>query len=136
MNNRVILIVSGEPNSIFFEIFFKSLKLKKFKNPIILISSKQVLIKQMKYLKFKNKIKLLNPNNLNTSKLDNKSINLINVNYNQSKTFQKISNKSNKFIKASFEMAFKLIKKEKITKFINGPISKKYFLKNKYIGIT
>ena len=67
----------------------------------------------MKYLKFKNKIKLLNPNNLNTSRLDNKSINLINVNYNQSKTFQKISNKSNKFIKASFEMAFKLVKKKK-----------------------
>ena len=90
----------------------------------------------MKKLKFKYKIKLINPNNLSKLKLDNKSINLININYNQKKTFQKISDVSNKFIKDSFEMAFELIKKEKITRFINGPISKKFFLKSKYLGIT
>ena len=53
----------------------------------------------MKKLKFKYKIKLINPNNLSKLKLDNKSINLININYNQKKTFQKISDVSNKFIK-------------------------------------
>ena len=84
-----ILIVHGEPNSIFLEIFFKSLKFQKYMNPIILISSKQIIEKQMKKLKFKRKIKLLDQNNLHTVKLDNKSINLINVNYNQKKLFKK-----------------------------------------------
>ena len=134
--SKYILIAHGEPNSIFLEILFKSLKFNNYKNPIILISSKQVLENQMKKLKFKYKIKLINPNNLSKLKLDNKSINLININYNQKKTFQKISDVSNKFIKDSFEMAFELIKKEKITRFINGPISKKFFLKSKYLGIT
>ena len=43
MKNKPILIVSGEPNSIFLEIFFKSLKNKKYKSPIILISSLKLL---------------------------------------------------------------------------------------------
>jgi hypothetical protein len=33
MQYKPILIVSGEPNSIFFEIFFKTLKKKKLKVP-------------------------------------------------------------------------------------------------------
>ena len=73
------------------------------------------------------KIKLLNVNKLNHYKLDNNSINLINIKLNQKKAFQKISKKSNKFIKDSFEIAFKIIKKYRIYKFINGPISKKAF---------
>ena len=36
MNFSPILIVSGEPNSVFLEIFFKTLKLK-IKSPLILI---------------------------------------------------------------------------------------------------
>ena len=48
MNYSPILIVGGEPNSIFLEIFFKTLKLKKIKSPIILISSEEILRKQMK----------------------------------------------------------------------------------------
>ena len=57
MKNKPILIVAGEPNSIFLEIFFKSLKKLKIKKPLILISSKKLLKKQMKKLKFKKKIK-------------------------------------------------------------------------------
>ncbi len=55
MNYNPILIVNGEPNSIFLEIFFKSLKQKKFKSPIILISSEKLLKLQMKKLNFKKK---------------------------------------------------------------------------------
>ena len=76
MNYSPILIVGGEPNSIFLEIFFKTLKLIKIKSPIILISSEKILKKQMKKLKFKKKIKILNYNNFKNEKLDNKSINL------------------------------------------------------------
>ena len=57
MSYSPILIVNGEPNSIFLEIFFKTLKFKKIKSPIILISSEKILIKQMKKLNFKKKNK-------------------------------------------------------------------------------
>ncbi len=136
MNYSPILIVGGEPNSIFLEIFFKTLKFSKIKSPIILISSENILKKQMKKFNFKKKIKLLNYKNLQNQKLDNNSINLINVEFSQKKTFEKISNKSNKFIEKSFLVAFKILKENKIYKFINGPISKKNFLNKKYLGIT
>ena len=136
MNYSPILIVSGEPNSIFLEIFFKSLKLIKIKSPIILISSEKILKKQMKKFKFKKKIKILNYKNFKNEKLDNKSINLINIEFNQKKVFEKISKKSNKFVEKSFLMAFKILKENNFYKFINGPISKKNFLNKKYLGIT
>ena len=136
MNFNPILIVSGEPNSIFLEIFFKTQKKYKAINPIILISSKKLLIMQMQKLKFKKKIKLLDPSRLKKYKLNNKTINLINVEYEQIHAFEKITNISNKFIENSFKMAFEIIKKYKISKFINGPISKKSFLNKKFLGIT
>ena len=52
-----ILIVAGEPNSIFSEILFKSLKKIKIKKPIILISSYKLLKLQMKILHYKKKNK-------------------------------------------------------------------------------
>ena len=136
MNYSPILIVSGEPNSVFLELFFKVLKKDKIKSPIILISSKKLLTLQMQKLEFKKKIKLLQISKLKSYKLDNKTINLIDVKYNPGKAFEKISKKSNIFIKNSFDLAFQIIKKNDIHKFINGPISKKQFLKNKFLGIT
>ena len=53
MNYKPILIISGEPNSIFRNLF-KSLKIK-IKNPIILISSKKLLKLQMNKLNFQKK---------------------------------------------------------------------------------
>ena len=87
MNYSPILIVAGEPNSIFLEIFFKVMKKNKILSPLILITSHKLLRMQMKKLKFKKKIKLLDPLLLDEYKLDNKSINLINVEYNPSKSF-------------------------------------------------
>ena len=136
MSYSPILIVSGEPNSVFLELFFKVLKKDKIKSPIILISSKKLLTLQMQKLKFKKKIKPLQVSKLKSYKLDNKTINLIDVKYNPGKAFEKISKKSNIFIKNSFDLAFQIIKKNNIHKFINGPISKKQFLKNKFLGIT
>ena len=136
MNYSPILIVSGEPNSVFLELFFKVLKKDKIKSPIILISSKKLLTLQMQKLEFKKKIKLLQVSKLKSYKLDNKTINLIDIKYNPDKAFEKISKKSNIFIKNSFDLAFQIIKKNNIHKFINGPISKKQFLKNKFLGIT
>ena len=135
MNSKSILIVSGEPNSIFLEIYFKILKFKKIKSPLILISSEKLLRLQMRKLKFKKKINILNFSSLDQYKLDNKSINLIDVKYNPKKAFEKVSKKSNSFIMKSFDIAFKILRKGQIKKFINGPISKTHFLEKKYLGI-
>ena len=130
MSSKPILIVAGEPNSVFLEILFKIYKSEKLKKPIILIASHKLLNLQMKQLNFKKKIKLLHETKIKEYKLDNKSINLIDINYNQEKAFQKISNKSNDYIKNSFNLAIDLIKKGISNKLIR-PISKK-FLRNKY----
>ena len=131
-----ILIVAGEPNSVFLEIFFKTLKKIKIKNPLILIGSHRVLTLQMKKLNFKKKINVLDQKNLKNCRLDNKSINLIDVRYETNKAFEKISSKSNIYIKRCFEVAFKLIRENKIKKLINGAINKETFLNKKYLGIT
>ena len=136
MNYKYILIVNGEPNSVFLEIFFKALKNRKFKHPIILVSSEKLLKLQLKHFNFKINIRILDYRKLNQYKINNKSINLINVDFSQTKPFEKISSKSNDFIKKSFSLGFKIIKKYKIIRFINGPIVKKTFLKSKYPGVT
>ncbi len=135
MSYKPILIVAAEPNSIFLEIYFKAIK-KKIKSPLILIASYKLLLQQMKKLKFKKKIKKLDINNIKKHALDNNTINLIDIKYIQEKPFQKISEKSNKYIKDSFFVAINLIKQGFTNKFINGPISKKTFLKQKHLGIT
>ena len=66
----------------------------------------------MKKLNFKSKIKLINYKKINNYKLNNKEINLININYKQKKAFEKITKKSNKFIKNSFQIALDLVKKK------------------------
>ncbi len=55
MSYNPILIVAGEPNSIFLEIFFKTLRKIKIKRPLILIASSKLVRLQMKKLKFKKK---------------------------------------------------------------------------------
>ena len=136
MNFKPILIAHGEPNSVFLEIFFKSLKYKKFKSPLILICSQKILKFQMKKLKFKMGIKILDPSMFNKLELDNKTINVIDVDYNKNISFQKISTKSNKYIKDCFEISLKILKSGISTNFINGPISKSSFLNKKFLGIT
>ena len=69
-------------------------------------------------------------------KLDNNYKTLIDIKYNQKKAFEKISFKSKEFIENCFQLEFKIIREKIIKYFINGPISKKYFLKNRYLGIT
>ena len=79
MSFNPIIIIAGEPQSIFIEIFIKAIiKLKKSKKPIILISSKEILKKNL--IKFKKKLEV---NNLKKdfSNIRKKKINLINVDY-------------------------------------------------------
>ena len=136
MTYKPIIIVAGEPNSIFSEIFFKSLKIKKFRSPIILIASYNLIKLQMKKLNIDKKIRLIKLLDLKDINLNNKKINLIDISFKQKKAFDKISNRSNDYIKKSFDIALKILDKKITNKFINGPISKKFFLKKKYLGIT
>ena len=136
MAYKPIIVVAGEPNSIFTEIFFKSLKIKKFKSPIILIASLNLIKLQMRKLNIKKNIRNINFLDIKNSNLDNKKINLIDINFSQKKPFDKISSRSNDYIKNCFDIALKILKKKFTDKFINGPISKKFFLEKKYLGIT
>tara|TARA_B100000902_G_scaffold398304_1_gene464607 strand:+ start:2181 stop:3143 length:963 start_codon:yes stop_codon:yes gene_type:complete len=135
MKNKPIIIVAGEPHSIFLEIFFKAIKYKKYKSPLILICCKKILLSQMKKNKFKKKVNILKLDELKKYKLNNNRINLINI------ECQKLNKNfnlklTNKYLTNSFNLALKLIKNKFSDKLINGPINKKSFLNKKYPGIT
>ncbi len=136
MNYKPIIIVAGEPYSVFLEIFFKAKKNNKFNNQILLIVSKKLLIQQMKKLGFNFKINIIDEAEVDFNKLETDKINIIDVNFKFIKTFDKISNKSNIYIANCFKVALKILKNNKCSGLINGPISKKNFLKNKFLGIT
>ena len=135
MSYKPIIIVAGEPNSIFFELFFKVIK-KKIKSPIILIASKKLIIKQAKILKKKISFSVTSEFEIIKKRNNLKRINLVDVDFNQSIGFGKITPRSNNYIKTCFDIAIKLLKNNVSNKFINGPISKKTFLKKKFNGIT
>ena len=136
MVKEPIIIVGGEPNSVFLEIFFKSLKTNTYKSPLIIIISKKLLQEQMKKLDFDFRINDINKELKDFSKLTNKKINLINVDYKFKKCFEIITSKSNTYIDETFKTALNFIKQNNLSKFINGPVSKKSFLKGKTLGIT
>lgn len=135
---KPILIVLGEPNSVFSEILFKVLNKLNKKNltyPIILIGSQNLIAAQLSILKIKPHFKILDFNNFKIKKLSNK-IYLADVKYNFKKPFEKISSKSKKYISNCFKKGFDYLKENKSEILINGPVSKKYFLNNKYPGVT
>ena len=133
---KPILIVCGEPNSIFSEILIKAFKKYKNKNPIILIGSTNLLKKQLQKLNFNNNLNQINFHDNKFLNIKKNKINIINKKYNFKKPFEMISSKSNNYIKKCFEKAFQIVKKNPIKGLINGPISKKHFLGKKYYGIT
>ena len=130
-----ILVVAGEPNSVFFELFFKAIK-KKIRSPIILIASKRLITMQAKILKKKINFNITSEFEIIKNRNNLKKINLIDVDFKQSSGFRKITPKSNQYITTCFNIAIRLLKSNVSNKFINGPISKKTFLKNRYNGIT
>ena len=138
MKKKPLLIVTGEPYSIFSELFLKiyNKKIKKIKIPIILITSQNLFYKQMKKLGYSYKINRIEINDILIKKIDNRKINIVDIKFKFNKTFDRISYKSNYYIKNSFDTALDLLKNNKAIGMINGPISKKYFLKNKFLGIT
>ncbi len=137
MKYKPLLIVLGEPYSTFSEIIFKYFKSKKkSKYPIIFIGSSKLIKKQMLKLNYDIKIKTINKDEVGNINLSSNKINMIDVNFKFKKVFDKVSNKSFYYIKECFDISLSLLKKNKCIALINGPISKKHFLKKKYLGIT
>ncbi len=135
MKNKYILIVLGEPYSTFSEILGKYFfEKKKHKNKkIIIIGNKSLFKRQLTKLKYK--LELNQIKDLREAK--NNIINIIDIDFKFEEIFEKISTKSNKYIEKSFDKALEILKNLKNKAFlINGPISKKTFLKKKYLGIT
>ena len=136
MKIKPIILVAGEPNSIFLEIFFKALKKKNYKSPLILVCCKKLLLQRMKECQIKKKLRIFKINELKKMNIDNKSINLIDI------KLQKLSNKKDEnklskiYINELFDVAFQLIKNKFTKKFINGPVNKKTFLNKKFLGVT
>ncbi|MFL2896586.1 MAG: 4-hydroxythreonine-4-phosphate dehydrogenase PdxA [Candidatus Pelagibacter sp.] len=137
MKYKPLLIVLGEPYSTFSEIIFKFFRSnKKSKNPILFIGSSKLLEKQMLKLNYDIEIKVIDRDKVGKIYLSPKKINVINVNFNFKKIFDKISDNSYNYIKQCFDISLSLLKSRKCIALINGPISKKNFLKKKYLGIT
>ena len=139
MNHKPLAIVLGEPYSTFQEIIFKSLKNKKilkFKRPLLFIGCADLFKKQMLNLNYSYKINIIKLDELKKIKKNKKIINFIDIDFKYKKIFDKISSKSNSYINKSFSVALNLLKEKKVFGMINGPISKKHFLKKNYLGIT
>ena len=135
MKNSPLLIVLGEPNSIFSEILFKSYKKKiiqKLNRPILIIGSENLLRRQMKVLKYSIKINKINSIDLKKINLNRKHINIFNVEYKFKKIFDNISNKSNNYINNCFKIALKLLNNKSAFALINGPVSKTSFESSRY----
>ena len=97
MRNKPIIIVAGQPNSIFFEILFKSINYKKYKRPIIIIASLKLLNLQMKKFNFKMDVNPISLQDISHKKINNQSINIIDVKLDNQNS-QKKKTKFNKSI--------------------------------------
>ena len=133
MNTKYVLIILGEPYSTFSEILGKYFKKNhKLGKKIILVGCKSLLQSQLKDLNllFKlNEIKLIKYAKKNV-------VNIIDIKFNYKKIYSQVSNKSNNYIKKCFDIGLKILKKNNDIILITGPITKKTFLKKKYLGIT
>jgi len=135
MLRKPIIIVPGQPNSIFFEIFFKSLKKKKTISPIILICCANLFNLNAKKFRFNKKIDLIN-SEIQNIKLKNCCIYILDIKLRKNKIENIQSNYNKEYLKNCFYEAFKLLKKNITHKFLNGPVNKKNFLGKNYLGIT
>ncbi len=126
MNFKPILVIPGEKKSIFFEIFFKTIKSKNYKSPIILICSSKIFQREKKKYNYKNNIETLNLNEVKKKRKLNDKIYIIDIKNHNSKFY----------VEKCFKTSFFLIRNGFTNKIINGPVNKKKTLKKKYLGIT
>ena len=135
MNLKPIIIVPGQPNSIFFEIFFKSLRKKKINSPILIICCKKIFENNARRFKYNKTFNHYTPNS-KINKFTHKSIYVLDVRLDKNKNKKIQLNHNNTYVYDCFNIAFKMLKEKISYKFLNGPINKKKILNNKYLGLT
>ena len=135
MHHKPIIIIPGQYNSIFFEIFFKTIKKKKFFSALILICDTDIFKINAKRYKFFGAFNLIQPDQ-QFHLLKKNTINIINVKIKKNKKKIIKLDYDNKYIHNCFKIAFKILRKKSTYKFLNGPINKKKFLNKQYLGIT
>ena len=124
-------IILGEPNSINSEILAKSSAIKK---ECIIIGSHDLLSKQLELLKIKRKINKIS--DLKDHIRSKKKLNILDVPLEFKDAFNVNSKNSVNYLRKCFNIAHNLCLKKKIKGFINCPIDKQRFFKNKELGIT
>ena len=135
MRRKPIIIVPGQPNSIFFEIFFKSLAVKKIISPIIFICCINLFKFNARKYRFNKNFNLINSENTKNNLMNN-CIYILDVKLKKNK-LGKIQFSNNKeYLNRCFYESFKLLKKNITYKLLNGPINKTKFLNKNYLGIT
>ena len=87
MNFNPILIVCGEPNSVFSELLVKSFKKYKSVKPILLIGSLNLINSQLDKINLKLNFNKVLPESNYLNKLKKNQINIIDIKYNFNKPF-------------------------------------------------
>ena len=106
-NEKKIIILSSDPNSINSEIIFKTWKNinKSLRKKIYLVSNHRLMISQLK--KIKCKIKITKVKDINEQTKSN-SIKLIDVRLKYKNPFNVSKNEASKFIKKSLSLGHKI----------------------------
>ena len=127
MSINNLLIVTAEPKSVFLEILFKFLNSKDKiikKKRLVLVGNKKIIDKEAKINNYKKKIYQIY--DFRNAIKDN--LNIIDI---------KIKKKNyKKYISECFKKSISILKKNQDIALINGPVDKKTFLNNKYLGVT
>ena len=127
MSIKNLLIVTAEPKSVFLEILFKYLNSNdKFikKKRLVLVGNKKIIDKEAKIYKYKKKIYQI----YDFRYAIKDKLNIIDVEI-KKKNYKK-------YISECFKKSISIIKKNQDIALINGPVDKKTFLNNKYLGVT
>ena len=127
MSIKNLLIVTAEPKSVFLEILFKYLNSNnKFikKKRLVLVGNKKIIDKEAKINNYKKKIYQI----YDFRRAIKDKLNIINVEI-KKKNYKK-------YISECFKKSISIIKKNQDIALINGPVDKKTFLNNKYLGVT
>ena len=127
MSIKNLLIVTAEPKSVFLEILFKYLNSNnKFikKKRLVLVGNKKIIDKEAKINNYKKKTYQI----YSFRSAIKDKLNIINVEI-KKKNYKK-------YISECFKKSISIIQKNKDIALINGPVDKKTFLNNKYLGVT
>ena len=131
---KIITIVSGDPNSIGYEILAKTWKkFKREKNNVVLIGSYLLIKKQLERLKIR--IPLYKINSFDEM-LSLKKLNVLDVPIKFTNPFKVKKENIKKYILKCIDIGHNLSCDGKISGFINLPINKEIIFKNKNFGMT